>query len=51
MTKLRSDQKLVIDKNTGRARIKQTVNPKLDTSAKIRQKTSKRQRVVKRTVQ
>jgi len=50
MTKLRSDQKLVIDKTTGRVRIKQTVNPNLDASAKIRQKTSKKQKVIKRIV-
>ncbi len=44
--KLPSNFKLKTDKD-GKQRVVQVINPKLDASAKIRQRTSKRQRVVK----
>jgi hypothetical protein len=47
--KLPANKRLVTD-HDGKKRIITVVNPRLDTSAKIRQKTSKRQRVVKRPV-
>ena len=47
--KLPKSYKIETDKN-GRQRIVVTINPKLDASAKIRQRTSTKQRVVKRSV-
>ena len=45
--KLPANKKLKTDKS-GKTRIVDTVNPKLDHSAKIRQRTSKKQRVVRK---
>tara|TARA_R110000772_G_scaffold25515_2_gene66472 strand:+ start:4252 stop:4398 length:147 start_codon:yes stop_codon:yes gene_type:complete len=47
--KLPANKKLITGPD-GRQRIVETINPRLDTSAKIRIKTSKKQRVVKRLV-
>lgn len=44
--KLRADQKLIYDADTGKARIVPRENPKLNASAKIQQRKSKRQRAV-----
>ena len=47
--KLPRNMRLTKDKD-GKPRLVRIVDPRLDASAKIRQRTSKKQRVVRRTV-
>lgn len=48
--KLPLNQKMILDTATGRWRLVDRVNPKLDTSKKIAMRKSKKRKVVRRTV-
>lgn len=45
--KMPHNKRLVLDKVTGRWKIIEVASPKLDASQKIRQRTSKKQRVAR----